>query len=197
MINDLKKEFDENKKIELIYKYLLTWPLQCACSIYTTNDDVRLFVAEYIIPQLVMQVIRESDIKGVIYFSVKGNYTKQISNPVMLNYAFPAEYTTKQREIISWINEPKYSPELIEIFKMTEAVNVGLWSNLTTSFTAYTNIERINDNEEPIVKNQCRYETYIPLNNEIEISYSKSTFFRVEDFLNRMNVKSIDDIEIE
>lgn len=70
--NLLNAKNDENRK-EIIYEYLLqyiiTYPLVAACSIKVKNRNNN-FVEEYVIPQIFMQWIRESNyFAGVIYKS--------------------------------------------------------------------------------------------------------------------------------
>jgi hypothetical protein len=71
-INLLNYKNDENTK-EIIYqyflKYIITYPLVATCSIKVKNRSNN-FVEEYVIPQIFMQWIRESNyFAGVIYKS--------------------------------------------------------------------------------------------------------------------------------
>lgn len=72
---------------DIIYTYLVYWPLVCACAIQVKNrNDV--FKPEYIVPQLVLQYVRESSIDGVRYFSMhfgKENHDLSLGS----NWVFP------------------------------------------------------------------------------------------------------------
>lgn len=55
-----------------LIEYFLYWIIQCACSIFVKNKN-RVFKEEHIIPQLIMQNIRRTDIDGIMYFSTRGS----------------------------------------------------------------------------------------------------------------------------
>ncbi|MEH7459813.1 hypothetical protein V7183_22165 [Bacillus sp. JJ1127] len=81
---------DMNKIYEEMTSYLVFWPLIAACSIRVknTNDS---FKPEYIISQLLLQWIRQSDYDGICYFSTKVKDYSKHSAPLYRNYAFPVQ----------------------------------------------------------------------------------------------------------
>ena len=188
---------------EFIKRYLITWPIQCACSILVEGHENRAFFMEYIIPQLLMQVVRESDIKGIIYFSVKGNYNKQRCNPVMLNYVFPAEYGERVKDSnkkTKETKEPKYSRQLKTIFKMTDAYNIGFLINLHKKPGVYTNIEdQLHEKCGSIYFHPSpnRNLSEILINNEIVYKYSETSFFEFEELLKKTKANHLEDMEKE
>lgn len=75
--------------------YLAAWPLIAACSIQVRTDDPVPFRAEYIVPQLLLRLLRRLKLDGVRYFSTVPEYCEEVSiqieasNRLMRNYAFP------------------------------------------------------------------------------------------------------------
>jgi hypothetical protein len=65
------------------------WPLLAACSIRRRFGEAP-FIAEYVVPQLMLQIITSSgELDGIRYFSVRVD--TQLQNPEMAcNYVFPA-----------------------------------------------------------------------------------------------------------
>lgn len=70
--------------------HAVCWPLLAACSINRMHD-ISPFIAEYIVPQLVLQWIAHSNIyDGIRYFSVR--VPTYMNNPAMpCNYVFPVK----------------------------------------------------------------------------------------------------------
>lgn len=78
----------ENNDLALFF--LFTWPLQAACSIKVLNRDA-VFKPEYIIPQLVLQWVKQNrEIFGIKYFSTRVNYDAPINR--YTNYAIPVKH---------------------------------------------------------------------------------------------------------
>lgn len=75
----------------LSYKYLMTWPLIAACSIKVKSPKDS-FKPEYIIPQLLLQYVRnQGAIDGIKYCSthIEGNSVQGISN--IYNFVMPVK----------------------------------------------------------------------------------------------------------
>lgn len=72
------------------YKYLATWPLVAACSIKVAYRDSN-FKPEYIIPQLLLQWVRNNraKIRGIRYSSTHISKPDLRSNPCAVNLAIP------------------------------------------------------------------------------------------------------------
>lgn len=83
----------EKEKVQKIYQYLLnyiiTYPLAVACSI-KVNERNNKFVEEYVIPQIFMQWIRESNhFDGIKYKS--SLYSNLVKGMGAINIALPVK----------------------------------------------------------------------------------------------------------
>jgi len=71
--------------------YLICWPLLAACSI-SAHHRGSPFVEEYIVPQLLLQWLRDESLKidGIRYFSMRVNQTSKAPR-LGVNYVFPVK----------------------------------------------------------------------------------------------------------
>jgi len=119
-------DFQKNLKT-----FLSLWPLQLSCSIPTRCNNAS-FYPEYIIPQMLMQWIRNKDIAGICYrttrvplkYKVKFTFDNRQYPPVypliLNNYVFPVKS-----------NQSKgYCSELSKLFQCTDPI---LWGVLESS----------------------------------------------------------------
>ncbi|QWI78345.1 hypothetical protein JG486_30225 (plasmid) [Bacillus mycoides] len=75
--------------------YIVLWPLIAACSVRVQNKNDS-FKPEYIIPQLLLQFIRQSRFDGISYFSTKiDNYSFETAK-LYKNFAFPVQELAKK-----------------------------------------------------------------------------------------------------
>ncbi|PEJ62419.1 hypothetical protein CN906_20705 [Bacillus toyonensis] len=75
--------------------YIVLWPLIAACSVRVKNKRDS-FKPEYIIPQLLLQIIRKSSFDGISYFSTKiDSYTDE-TGALYKNFAFPVQTQEKK-----------------------------------------------------------------------------------------------------
>lgn len=118
-----KRELIErlNNKSDTVYtselfRFLLTFPLNIACSIRTKNRNSN-FKPEYIVPQLFLQYVAEkkNDIDGLRYYSTRVK-TDKVKDVGISNYVFPTKTSDKNG----------YCKELIASFKLTEPL---LWEH--------------------------------------------------------------------
>jgi hypothetical protein len=74
---------------EYMVSYLICWPLLAACSIGAQHRG-SAFVEEYIVPQLLLQWLRDEAFKidGIRYFSMRVHQTSQAPR-LAINYVFP------------------------------------------------------------------------------------------------------------
>jgi hypothetical protein len=74
---------------EHMSSYLICWPLLAACSI-NAHHRGSAFVEEYIIPQLLLQWVRDESFKidGIRYFSMRVNQRSEAPR-LAINYVFP------------------------------------------------------------------------------------------------------------
>lgn len=166
--------------------YCAMWPLICACSI-KVKEPGRIFKSEYIIPQLLMQFCISSDeIDGIRYLSV--NQPQKcigFASPLYVNYAFPAPYE----------NEKKYSKKLAEKFKITSAVCLQEYGQLSAA-NIHTVTHWGNANNKPYeidekYKNSQRRNGAIQLCMDRFTEYAHTTYFDIEDFLYKFEAKEI------
>lgn len=97
LISRLSKIEDWNislSKQKLISELLLMWPLVCATSFKVKYCDDRSFKSEYVISQLLMQVVASKEIDGICYYSkrINDNY----AYPHCINLALPAKYNDEE-----------------------------------------------------------------------------------------------------
>jgi hypothetical protein len=149
------------------YKYLMTWPIIISCSIKVKNQDDN-FKPEYILPQLLLQWIRnEESISGIKYWSTNTAVNPTKSSDKLYNYVLPVK-TTKEKGICD---------ELKEMFKASEPTS---WQ-----------IEQINNHElQTNSLNQMNY--LIEKIKTIEISKGKKANYydSILGFLEYSLVKS-------
>ncbi|MBE5096758.1 hypothetical protein IGH98_24035 [Bacillus thuringiensis] len=163
-IEDLTREYSKRSVSGLIYEiisYIMSWPLMAACSIRVKNKD-DIFKPEYIIPQLLLQYIRQSEfVDGISYFSTKiDNYTEEIYN-IYRNFAFPVQGNEKKG----------LCSNLKEKFIVTDAVP---WQ----TFELYKGSDyclSFNFEEDK------RYD--IEFINGMKLLYTSTDFFKLENFL--------------
>ncbi|MFL0198231.1 hypothetical protein ACJDU8_22100 [Clostridium sp. WILCCON 0269] len=106
-------------------RFFITWPIICACSMKVKDrTSYRKFKTEYVIPQLILQVARNSKIDGIAYFSTNADYSKQVCKPVFINYVFPATNIKNN-------SDERFSKVLEGNFSLTYPLNYGLWNELT------------------------------------------------------------------
>ena len=111
--------------------YLIWYPLIASASYIRTNKS-HPFAAEYIIPQLLMQWIRNSmsvaidnnanvndKLIGIRYFSCASN----IASEKGFNYVFP---TSGQKSE----NDSRFCPILVKAFRMTKPVYINEYSSV-------------------------------------------------------------------
>lgn len=119
------------------YKYLMVWPLVFASSIKVRNND-DFFKPEYIIPQLLLQWVREKEeIDGISYQTTHIDYSKTLSRGEFLNIVLPVK-DNKIRGICSSLQRK---------FEMTEVTSIQLNQCSTGGGTfTHNDDERLNSN---------------------------------------------------
>jgi hypothetical protein len=98
------------------YKYLMTWPLIAACSI-KVKDYSDTFKPEYIIPQLLLQWVRNiGDIDGIKYNSTHIDKTVLFNDGDLYNLVLPVKEN----------KDEGYCNHLVNLFEMTETISKQL-----------------------------------------------------------------------
>lgn len=139
----------------LLASQVIIWPLLAACSISVLKKK-STFKPEYIVPQIVLQLLRNNvfgkNIHGIRYFST--NYgNKYHSLTLGSNFVFPVKNSQPSG----------LCPDLIKLFHLTEPISWQLANTATSEFDA----TKTNDGGIEVI-------TGIP------ISYRTTQFARVE-----------------
>lgn len=165
-------DWGEDNLNNTAYKYLMTWPLIAACSI-KVKDPSDTFKLEYIIPQLLLQWIRENkELDGIKYNSTNIETGLLKSNGDFYNLVLPVKDN----------KDEGYCTDLINTFEMTETIS---WQLLEYAIGGQT---FIGDGGQAVNKK-------IP---EIEIikgrkyPYSYSALGKMELYLDGMPTKRIE-----
>lgn len=160
---------------EWLKKYFYTWTLQAACSIYS-NDTNRNYKEEYIFPQILMNVLKKLDIQGIAYFSTKGIYNKAFSGNIFVNLALPAYQEKNESHSIS----------LTSTFKATRSLNYGIWSEI------YDKSQKLGDGTLQTPEKAMSVKKMM-VNDELEIFYKDTSFYRFEETLNSLTKHNLED----
>lgn len=96
-----------------LFRYIVNFPLNIACTIKVKEKD-GIFKPEYIIPQLLLQYVSNNhDVDGIKYPSTKADYSKLIEVPAY-NYVFPVKTVKKKG----------YCEELKNTFHLTQPTSL-------------------------------------------------------------------------
>ncbi|MGO4108708.1 hypothetical protein [Paenibacillus sp. YAF4_2] len=119
LINSPVERFNTLKAI------YVCWPLIAACSVQV-KEDSRPFKPEYIIPQLLLQWVRNStQFEGIRFFTSRSsNYNRSVR--LYQNYVFPVKENKEQG----------YCDKLVENFKLTNPIS---FNQFQTSFDIESN----------------------------------------------------------
>ncbi|WP_432664480.1 RES domain-containing protein [Wukongibacter baidiensis] len=169
--SNLKIDQFIKEKEEYLNSYLMMIPLIIASSIRRKNDDA-IFHAEYIIPQIITQWVRNnSKFDGILYFSTK-TYTKSKKNSSLYeNLVIPVKTFEKQG----------FCKEMADDIKMTVPVTFSDIKN-----QKYFNIDEIN---------KCQHynigEIIRDYNNSNYIKYCESDLHEFEKLLSLLPLNTI------
>lgn len=109
-------DWGSNNLNKTAYKYLMTWPLIAACSI-KVKEYSDTFKPEYIIPQLLLQWIRNTgDIDGIKYNSTHIDKTQLLDTAELYNLVLPVKEN----------KDEGYCNHLVSLFEITETISKQL-----------------------------------------------------------------------
>lgn len=155
-----------------VYHYFMTWPLIACCSV-KVRDYSHTFKPEYIVPQLLLQWVREQeDIDGIKYNSTHIDFQTNGSIGDFSNIVLPVKEN----------RDKGYCTRLINAFKMSESISLQLKE------TAIGGQIFLGANDYPV-------DNRIP---KLEIipgriyPYSYSSIGMLENYLDSMELKSLD-----
>ncbi|WP_269224980.1 hypothetical protein [Flavobacterium eburneipallidum] len=169
-IEDLLSKLTENKSenIPFLLTYFTFFPLTIASSIKVKHASGN-FKPEYIIPQLLLQYISEDkEIDGLKFPSTKIDYSK-LHNMSPYNYVFPVK-TVKQEG---------YCDVLKDTFHCTQPTSLNLEEIRYNPFGTVHLLPASTDDRK------------IELIEDLKSPYSKTSFGRLEYFLEKRELKKI------
>ena len=170
---DLSPAIIDNEINKDIYRYFITWPLIAACSI-CVKHPLDNFKPEYIIPQLLLQWVRDSrEIDGIRYMSTHINNRIINNKDKIFNMVFPVK--TNQLNGLC--------PNLASQFEITDPVSWQILQATHSGQVFLYNKEELNIYDEKIPN-------FSIIANR-EYPYSYSVFGKLEYFLNTLNTSSI------
>ena len=199
--NEYMKKYNIGEEIgigEVILKYIYTWPIICASS-FIIDEKNRTFKSEYILPQLLLQVIRnfsdESNFvqfDGIKYFSTKCQYGVNVQpNPIYINYVFISDNGKKYLDKSG--NE--YSKKLSHKFKLTPPANAYICSVLNEKEKMGLSLQDYNMNKKvtDIKKDMIRGKAFIEIMKGHLIQYGGLDFYRLEELLCKISAEKLED----
>lgn len=150
---------------------MMSWPLIAACSYKVLDKDLP-FKPEYIIPQLMLQLLQENqDIYGVIFSSTHIDMSNENTSGTMYNIAIPV----RQRGVHG------YCPDLLEMFQSTEVLASQVVDLSSGNGQMWSPHEEVEKNTQTI-----------ELIKGIGTQYPSTKFGRMESTLLHMEVGPID-----
>ena len=187
-ILDLAPPIRQNKKeTDKFRDYCVIWPLVCACS-FKVKEKNRIFHSEYIIPQLLMQVVINTDnLDGIRYVSSHkpSMYCGYIA-PLYISYAFPAPYEANKQ----------YSSSLIKKFKATCAICMHDLSQLSAANKLTVKNSACENGVEKALEiqyeNSSRRFGTISIDMNSFSEYEHTSYFKTEDMLYKFPAKDIE-----
>lgn len=166
---------ETNLYLSRYYKYLMTWPLIFLCSIRVKNTD-DVFKPEYIVPQLLLQWVRENkNIDGIRYWSTHVDQDPTNFNGEFYNIVLPVK------------DNKNYGlcDSLCKKFQITEIVSWQLHEFALGGFNA---INLTNNPQDKIIDSKMEY---LELISGMKYKYSYSVFGKIEKYLSVLNLKKI------
>lgn len=146
---------------------IILWPLLYVCSL-KGSDKSDFYKPEYIIPQFLLQWIRENySIKGIAYFSTDLD-TRNIDPYYCINYVFPVE--SDANETCSYLSS---------IFKLTDPYRCDVIENTVSAYRGVSpdlSHRRFQD---------CNYKG-------LEIYYEHTKYGKIEQYLQLFEPEKID-----
>jgi len=164
--------FQENILQKDLYHYFMTWPLIACCSVIV-KDYSQSFKPEYIIPQLLLQWIREIEyIDGIQFNSTHINFHASKSKGDFSNLVLPVKEN----------RETGFCSKLLDMFHMTESISWQL-KEAAIGGQTFWNGENLEVDKRIPKLELIKGRTY---------PYSYSNIGMLENFLDGMNLQPID-----
>lgn len=166
-----KSKFIGEKSEEALWNHLKAWPLIAACS-FKVFDRKNPFKPEYIIPQLLLQIVRsEKDgINGIRFSSTHVNLNIYEHEGEFYNFVIPVQSEC----------DDGYCKGLISTFKMTDVVPWQLAQGFSEHKQGFVSIPDLHSRIEQV-----------ELVNGLPQRYLFTTFAKLEEALNLLEAKPI------
>ena len=169
--------------------YILSWIVQCACSI-KIKEHGRSFREEYVFPQILMQNINKLKIDGISYLSVNGAYWMNYNAYIMKNLALPAIdfEVNRQKEL---------SVKLTQSFLLTHPLNMGMVLTIQSDNPMMKGFKEISEHgrqagtDNSRIKDSYKENSLIVMSREYEEMYKYTNFYKLEEKLNLQEAKRI------
>ncbi len=156
------------------YKYLMTWPLIAACSIKVNNPN-DTFKPEYIIPQLLLQWVRNTgEIDGIKYSSTHIEKNGLFGKDELYNIVLPVKEN----------KDEGYCKHLVGLFEITETISKQLLDYTSGGDLFLFSEEELNKIDLKIPS--------LEIIKGIKSPYSASILGHMELFLDNMKTKAIE-----
>lgn len=165
---------------------IILWPFIFSCSI-KIKELGRTFKSEYIIPQILLQVVKDrSNIDGIRFYStfmpqnIHGNIT-----PLYINYVFPSMYDN---------NGDEFSKAFEDCFLLTEPFNVGEYEQFSVSNLNTLKRSASNGTMEKLDNRYIHFNRRtgaILATPSIISEYATTLFFNVEELLYYFPAKKV------
>jgi hypothetical protein len=169
LLNELEEPGDSQRKIPLLLRYFVLFPLAISCSIKVKHSSA-IFKPEYIISQLLLQLVsKEGKIDGIKFPSTKIDYSK-LSNVGGYNYVFPVKNISKKG----------YCEVLTKKFHCTEPTSLELEEILYNDDSGYFS-------DPPPDKGD------LELISGVKSPYSYTSFGKIEKSLSFRNIEKVCD----
>ncbi len=169
---DLTPSFFDNEITADNYRYVITWPIIFCCSIKVKNKD-DIFKPEYILPQLLLQWVRQNDmIDGIRYFSTNIDRDNSLSEGDFSNFVFPVKGSERNG----------HCSELSSLFYLTNAVS---WQTQQYSVGGQNFLGTFKDSE----KNNSI--SRLEIVKGMVYPYRYSIFSKLETYLGNMELRDI------
>ncbi len=164
---------EENINSIEVYRYFMTWPLIACCSV-KVKDYSNTFKPEYVIPQLLLQWVRDNDqLDGIRYKSTHIPHSLYRQEGELTNLVLPVKEN----------KEAGHCTELIDTFELTEVVSRQIYElSMGGGITLFTSNE-LNYIDKKLPKLEWIKGT--------EYSYSGSVLGQLEYYLDHLETKKI------
>lgn len=186
IINQTNSLFIDNYSPEEYKSSFFKLIFSSCCSFEINNKQENShFIEEYILPQLLSQVLKESDYSGIIYTSTKAFNDKIVNIDYNLFIKFYKNYCL----FTNYNEEKSYDPTYVYDKDLYSNFNISTPINLDTEFEDY--YCNINDSIEFI--NQRLFTIDDLSEYDLNLIHDiNESLIKYRDFLNLLNNKSLD-----